>query len=181
MSFNVYFSIVLENKLYNCEWDPTKSEYTRGIKYNTPEGAIGYYNTLRGFCHGNYLHSLINNEKYFGFITQSIAGFHTVCYIEKWEDFDKNITKDIEHNGAHYTSEEELIYYLKNEVKKKKGPIPDDMYFFYHYLSDGELRFGYGRWDYDAKSIYRYKDICIFGEEPKKSFKPKQEKDDLPF
>lgn len=182
MNFNVYFSIVAEEELKKGDWNPktTKSEYTRGYRFDNDIDAIKYYKELRGF--GDYMHMLINDEKYFGVIYTSRAGINIVIYIEKWEGFDENLTKDIEYNGYHYSSEEELVMDFREEVIRTKGPLPEGMNFYYLYREEGYIMFGYGRWDYDATSVYKYKDMVIFGYEPIKE-RPinNKEDDDMPF
>lgn len=184
MSFRVYFSIVLEEELNKGDWDPktTKSEYTRGYRFDNDIDAIRLYNELRGFGHNQYLASVIDDEKYFGIIVTSKAGINTVIYIEKWEGFDDNITKDIERNGFHCSSEDELIEKLIEEKGlSNEELIKHNMPLFWLYLADGYLLYGYGSRDYAATSIYKYKDIVIFGTEPLPTHNNKVEVDFIPF
>lgn len=185
MSYKVYFSIVLEEELKKGDWNPktTKSEYTRGYRFDNDVDAIKLYSELRDFGHNQYFTGVINNEKYFGIITTSRGGFNIVIYIEKWEGFDNNITKDIEHNGFHCSSEDELIEKLIEEKGlSDEELIKHNMPLFGWYLSDGWFFYGYGPKEYFATSIYKYKDIVIFGTEPLPIHNNnKADDDDIPF
>lgn len=185
MQYKVYFSIVLEEELKKGDWNPktTKSEYTRGYRFDNDIDAIKYYKQLRGFGYNQYLRMFINDEKYFGIIVESRAGMYIVIYIEKWEGFDDNITKDIERKGFHCSSEIELIEKLIEEKGlSNEELIKYNMPLFGVYLSDGDFYYGYGSKEYFATSVYKYKDMVIFGYEPIKE-KPinNKEDDDIPF
>lgn len=184
MSYKVYFSIVLEEELKKGDWNPetTKSEYTRGYRFDNDVDAINLYNELRGFGHNQYLKMFINDEKYFGISVAIGCEMNVVIYIEKWEGFDDNITKDIERNGFHCSSEDELIEKLIEEKGlSNEELIKHNMPLFWVYLADGYLLYGYGSRDYDATSIYKYKDIVIFGTEPLPIHNNNKADDDIPF
>lgn len=160
MSYKVYFSIVLEEELKKGDWNPktTKSEYTRGYRFDNDIDAINLYNELRGFGHNQYLAGVINNEKYFGIIITSRGGFNIVIYIEKWEGFDDKFRGEIEFSNRVHKSEKDLVDFMTEK------DFPDKIFY---YMSDGVMNIYCGKWVWkEAPVRYYYDNITIFGDKP---------------